>query len=408
MVGFPNILIFRHLRVKCTLKNNPTNTIHMEPIQRSHIPFALLKKQILPLLLIATFFSCSGSKEFTVTGKLPIDGFDGRMVYLYRMDDDLTTFSDIDSTRITGDTFHFKGTVPDSIVGYYIFIGKEGADRIRHSPLIFIPEEGNIQMHLDENYNSTLSGPGQNNRLGELLLLTEKLNVTTKMVYDSLRAAQPEATKFETPEALTILKKQLGDNAYSLLKELTGTPFFDEILVRYGYHINRMDYQELYDLASERYRNKGDADLRISRERGKSKVGKPFLELYTLDIHGNEVALSSYVGKGKTVLLVFWASSCGGCLKEIPILKEIYSKYKDAGFEIISISLDSKTRWEKELKRQNMEWLQLNSKDGDQNARYVYGARAIPHTVLVDKDGIVVAKNVRGSELNSLIEKLLE
>ena len=109
------------------------------------------------------------------------------------------------------------------------------------------------------------------------------------------------------------------------------------------------------------------------------------------DPKGEVHQLSEFVGNGKVVLIDFWASWCPPCRKEMPHLVELYKQYKNKGFEIVGISLDSKPEaWAKGVKDLNITWTQLSDLKGWQNAgAALYGVNSIPHTVLVDKDGTI-------------------
>jgi len=369
----------------------------------------MIRTYIYLLLAVALFSSCSGNKEYTLTGKLHIDGFDGRNVYLCRMNDDLTTFTDIDSTKIVGDTFRFKGMSSDSIVGYHVFIGKEEIDRIVHSPLIFIPEKGDIKINLDDDYVGFPVGTPQNDRLAEIMQLTRHLDLRTREVDDSLMMINPENPSPQMPEDLLALTHQVNNEVYLYLKGLAGTYFLDEMFFQFRFCMNIEQHDEIIKLASGRVLKCFEANDKKRRAHGKSVIGEPFLDLHAFDVNDKEVALSSYVRKSKVTLIDIWSSWCGSCIQEIPVIKTAYDKYKNAGFEVVTVSLDSnKKNWERALKENPMEWPQLMSKKGREGAHFIYGIQSIPYTVLVDENGIVLAKNIRGHELDAELEKLLK
>lgn len=138
------------------------------------------------------------------------------------------------------------------------------------------------------------------------------------------------------------------------------------------------------------------------------QIGKTAPEFSLPDTAGVSVALSDF--RGKYVLLDFWASWCPPCRKETPHLVELYKQYKNKGFEIIGISLDSKAdAWEKGVKDLNITWPQLSDLKGWQNAgAALYGVNSIPHTLLVDKDGTIIAKNIHGEEIDAQLQEALK
>jgi len=131
----------------------------------------------------------------------------------------------------------------------------------------------------------------------------------------------------------------------------------------------------------------------------KTAIGSPYADFAFEDKDGKPVKLSDHVGKGKYVLLEFWASWCGPCRADIPHLKEVYDLYHPAGFEVISISMDdSKEKWLKAVDEEQMKWLQvsdLKAFGGDLSK--LYNFNGIPTCVLISPDGKIVTRNMRGS-----------
>ena len=123
---------------------------------------------------------------------------------------------------------------------------------------------------------------------------------------------------------------------------------------------------------------------------------------------GKEIALSSL--KGKLVLIDFWASWCGPCRKEMPNVIKIYSKFKNKGFEIYGVSLDQdKEKWMEAITKDGINWPQVSDlKYWDNVAAKIYNVQGIPYTVLIDKDGKIIAKNLRGQELEKKIAEVLK
>lgn len=123
---------------------------------------------------------------------------------------------------------------------------------------------------------------------------------------------------------------------------------------------------------------------------------------------GKIITLSSL--KGKYVLIDFWASWCAPCRKENPNVVRLYKKYKNKGFTVLSVSLDKdKTAWTNAILNDNLLWpyhvSDLLAWETPMTA--IYGFQSIPHTVLVDKEGMIIARNLRGQSLEQKLEELL-
>ena len=135
--------------------------------------------------------------------------------------------------------------------------------------------------------------------------------------------------------------------------------------------------------------------------------GMKFTELEMNDLEGKPVKLSQWAGKGKCVLIDFWASWCGPCRQEMPNVVANYKKYHDKGFEIVGVSFDSKGDvWKKAVSELGMTWPQMSDLKGWESAgAKVYGITSIPASVLLDAEGKIIGMNLRGEALG---EKLAE
>lgn len=136
-------------------------------------------------------------------------------------------------------------------------------------------------------------------------------------------------------------------------------------------------------------------------------VGVPAPNFSQKTPEGKMVSLNTL--KGKYLLIDFWASWCPPCRVENPNLVTLYDKYHDKGFDILGVSFDRKQdRWEKAIKDDNLKWTQISDLKGWSNdAGKLYGVRSIPQNVLLDPNGVIIAKNLFGEKLEETIAEVI-
>ncbi|PSL34976.1 TlpA disulfide reductase family protein [Chitinophaga ginsengisoli] len=142
----------------------------------------------------------------------------------------------------------------------------------------------------------------------------------------------------------------------------------------------------------------------------KTQEGAPAPDFTQTDVNGKPVKLSDF--KGKYVLLDFWASWCGPCRRENPNVVKAYNTYKDKGFTVLGVSLDKpgdREKWLEAIEKDGLPWTQVSDlKAWENEAAKLYEVNAIPMNFLIDPDGRIVAKYLRGEALETTLKKLLQ
>lgn len=137
------------------------------------------------------------------------------------------------------------------------------------------------------------------------------------------------------------------------------------------------------------------------------QIGDNFIDFTMIDTSGKTKSLSENLGK--VTLLEFWASWCGPCIAEIPNLVQTNQKYNSLGFNIFAVSLDNnEKKWKNSVRNLEMNWINVSDLNGNNNyAALQYGVDGIPDNFLINSNGEIIARNLRGDELNSELNKLL-
>ena len=362
-----------------------------------------MKKLMMVAAIIMITASCSMAQEpqYTVKG---ISADNGKKVSLV----DYLSQKEISSVTIKDGKFEFTGIADQNAL---LGVMKEESGWTT----IFFNDGTPVTIDLDK---KTLKGSELNEKLTALDLESGKYGDEIKKIGQQFAAMSPAEQKEKTPELeaqvmkiygeyqqfLTTLIKENRDNLIPVafmrdaMQLLEGDDLKEMMNPAYAYnqHPLAKKYAEAYkkQLADEEAKN--------------AIIGQQFIDLEEADVKGKKHKLSEYVGKGKWVLIDFWASWCGPCRAEMPNVVANYNKYHSKGFEVVGLSFDDdKDDWVQAIKDLQMPWVHLSDLKGWETvASEVYNIKAIPASLLVDPTGKIVARDLRGEKLGKKLQEI--
>lgn len=366
----------------------------------------LMKKSFFMLAAAAVMAACGGApKGYTVSGT--VEGAqDGETVYLRVREG--RQMVNVDSAVIANGKFTFKGQQDTARSIQLLYPGTEG----NGLSLSFYLENGQINVALTKE-NDKVTGSPLNDRYQPYRDQFQLLEAERKQLLENF-----EDTTLTDEQKNVIREKfiNISDRTDSLLKVVMNENITNligvEILKNTYYSLELAELEALVPQIPAEYQS-DERVVRIQEMVVKMKataVGQKFTDFTMQTPDGKEVKLSDYVGKGKVVLIDFWASWCGPCRREMPNLVEAYKQYKGKNFEIVGVSLDRDLEaWKKGIADLKITWPQMSDlKYWDCEGAKLYAVSSIPHTLLVDAEGTIVARGLHGEELQQKIAELVK
>jgi peroxiredoxin len=345
--------------------------------------------------------------------------FDGNKIIIYNRS------GLYDSAVIKDGRFAF--TLPFKEPGLYMFYSqKEMIANGGYSPFgIMVTEPGTIKIDADvENFAGTKVSGSKENELYKSF--SEKSGKARQKVMDELNQKYgKEFVMNRNPDTSSARYKQLlqdyqqlsdasqKEQLQNLKQFIKANPkTFSSVFLlnRNATIIESEDLESLYASLPPDYKDthSGKSITSVIEARKITAIGKTAPDFSQPDTVGNVVKISDF--RGKYVLVDFWASWCGPCRAENPNLVKTFNEYKDKGFTVLGISLDQpgkKDAWLAAIHKDGLTWTQVSYlKFWDNEVAILYGIKAIPANLLLDAEGKIIAKDLRGEDLSKKLSEL--
>ncbi|MDU1891532.1 MAG: TlpA disulfide reductase family protein [Dysgonomonas sp.] len=369
-----------------------------------------MKKITFFLVVLAIALASCQKNGYTVEGTFSDNTFDGKVVFLQKIDSlaaEKPTI--IDSATVKGNKFTFKGVAEDKPIMGFLSVGRlEQAEQ--NSPVAtFILEEGTINVTFKD-VAVAVGGTQRNDDFNKTLVIMNQLADLYKAVSDAggVEGMPLDSAGQDVPTRVMKLQEDMKKASLEFMKGNMDNKAGEFLFYNSASSLSREELSELIALGDSTFRNTPNIKmLEAELNRVIPAVGQQYSDVKLVDKDGNSVDLSVYVGESKCLLVDFWASWCGPCIQEMPNLIKAYNTYKSKGLQIVGISVDDdKAAWLDAVNKHKMTWIQLA--DASRMASETYGVNTIPHTILIDQNGTIVAKDLRGKELDDKIAEMLK
>ncbi|WP_378172976.1 redoxin domain-containing protein [Aquimarina sp. SS2-1] len=336
---------------------------------------------------------------YIISGTIP-DVPDSTVVYLSK------PVGGTQTTWIQNNSFEFQGFEEEPTIAYLVVEGYRNGGFapvwLENTDITITANKNSIKNAVIEGSFTQKEQDVFNKRVDKIS--NEQVKLYSLMGNDQLQPQLRDSILI----AIDSLEKQRLIVSKDFIKEFPKSHVSANILALSKMIWDKQDIRNSYALLSEEIKNskQGKTIAYFLSLPDKPEIGEKYIDFSQPDQDGNEVKLSDI--KGNYILVEFWSSWCVPCRRSNPKLIENYHQYKDQGFEIIGVSLDEdKKAWTKAIKDDHLPWTQVSDLKGFNNeAALIYGVNAIPDNFIIDSEGVIVARTLRGILLEDKLKEL--
>ena len=359
------------------------------------------------LTLVVALFALVSCNKSTFNVKVELQNAEGKMVYLNKVVEGVATA--IDTALIQNNVANFVVAVDEPTTHYAVSLNDRYSIR-------FFSENKDVKITGDAKDRETLNVTasyaqqlinGYNEESKKFNAQINELSEKFKVAYQS----GDEATMQQLRDEFAVIEKNQNNYQRLFITKNSNSFVAPYILYnnRYNYELNDLeDFVNNFNIKKESEYSKLLNDYIAKLQR--VAVGQPYLDFTQETPEGDYLSLSELVGKSKLLLVDFWASWCGPCRGENPNVVAVYKEYHEKGFDVLGVSLDmKKENWIKAIEDDGLIWHNISDlKYWNNAAAQDYAISSIPSNLLIDENGIIIAKDLRGEDLRKKVEEILQ
>lgn len=372
-----------------------------------------MKKIAILIVLVSTLFSCrkSAEGEFIIEGEVN-DLPNGKYVVLQKQDDSLGSIN-VDTTKLKDGKFIFTGKASEPKMHVINILGEKSSAYV-------ILESGDIKIKMDKDSIQKNEYGGTHNN-DELQKFTKETYKFAKKLETFEKVNRPKAIVAQQFKKTEVLKKiqanydklakESSDFTLNYIKE-NNDSFISVLLIKSmfnNFDPNLKEIQSYYSSLSDELKktSEGKSLEKLIKKFAIPDSGKKAPDFSAKTPEGKVLSLKESLGK--VTIIDFWASWCGPCRKENPNVVKLYNEFHEKGLNIIGVSLDKDAeKWKKAIADDQLTWNHVsNLQEWNDPIAKLYAVNSIPQTFILNKYGVIVARDLTGEALRNKVIEIL-